>query len=119
MKKTLLILILLCFVSLALAGDVTVSWDANTEADLAGYKVYYGTGSGNYQNIVDVANVTSHQITELAEGFTYFFAVTAYDSTGNESEYSQEVNIFIPIITPPDITAPFAPTNVTVEIKVQ
>jgi len=47
------------------AGTVTVSWDPVSDADLAGYKVYYGTSSGTYPNVVDVGNVTTHTFTNL------------------------------------------------------
>ncbi|MFQ5638814.1 MAG: FlgD immunoglobulin-like domain containing protein [bacterium] len=82
--------------SMALAGTATVSWDANTENDLAGYKVYYGDSpNGNYPDIIDVGNVTSITIDNLTEGTTYYFVVTAYDVSGNESGFSQEVSATI------------------------
>jgi hypothetical protein len=37
---------------------VTLQWDPNLEADVAGYKVYYGTSSGQYQYYVDVGKTT-------------------------------------------------------------
>ena len=49
----------------AFAANVTFKWDANGEADLAGYKIYYGTSSGNYTNSVDVGNTTSYTQTGL------------------------------------------------------
>ena len=76
--------------------SVLVSWDANRESDLAGYKVYYGAESGRYDNDVFVGNVTSHQLTGLEAGRRYFIAVTALDDSGNESSFSGEVNVIAP-----------------------
>lgn len=76
--------------------SVLVSWDANRESDLAGYKVYYGAESGRYDNDVFVGNVTSHRFTGLEAGRRYFIAVTALDDSGNESDFSQEVNVIAP-----------------------
>jgi len=76
-------------------GSVIVSWDANTEPDLKGYKVYYGTASRSYDHVIDVGNVTEYTINNLAAGVTYYFAVTAYDTAFNESDFSQEVSIYI------------------------
>jgi len=82
----------------AQAGQMTLSWDANTEPDLAGYKLHYGTASGSYTVHLDVQNVTTYTVTGLADGQTYYFAATAYDSAGNESEYSNEVSHSIPVV---------------------
>jgi hypothetical protein len=72
-------------------GTATVTWAANSEADLAGYKLYVGTSSGIYSRIVDVGKVTSYSIS-LPKGVTYFFCVTAYDNAGNESGQSAELS---------------------------
>ena len=74
------------------AAQVTLSWDANTEPNLAGYKVYYGVSSGNYQPYKDVGKTTTTSISSLQSGSTYYFAITAYDHSGSESEYSNEVS---------------------------
>ncbi len=76
-------------------NGATVTWDANTESDLSGYKVYYGTSSGNYFDVIDVGNTTSFLINGLLIETTYFFAVTAFDFSGNESEFSDEVSFTI------------------------
>jgi len=76
-------------------AEATVSWDANTEKDLNGYKIYYGTNSGNYDNEIDVGNDTSYTVANLDSNTTYYFAVTAYDFSGNESRFSEEVSIVI------------------------
>ena len=99
----------------AYAADVTGSWDANTESDLAGYKIYYGTESGNYTVSLDVGNATSATIDSLDSNTTYFFAVTAYDNAGNESDLSAEVRVDIP--PPADTQAPSRPTNVTIVLN--
>ena len=70
-------------------GTATVTWAANNETDLAGYKLYVGTVSGVYNKTIDVGNRTSYAIT-LPKGVTYFFAVTAYDKSGHESRHSGE-----------------------------
>jgi hypothetical protein len=75
----------------ALAADVTLAWDANTESDLAGYKVYYGTASGVYGTPITIGTQTTYTVTGLPPG-TYYFAVTAYNTSGLESGYSNEVS---------------------------
>lgn len=86
--------------STAFAYSATVFWDAPTEnadgtslTDLEGYRVYYGTSSFNYSQNIDVGNVTTYMITDLVSEVTYYFAVTAYDTSGNESDFSNEVSI--------------------------
>ena len=56
---------------------------------MAGYRLYVGTASGVYSQNIDVGKATSYAIT-LPKGVTYFFAVTAYDNSGNESARSGE-----------------------------
>jgi fibronectin type 3 domain-containing protein len=74
------------------ASGATLTWTANTEPDLAGYKIYSGTQSGVYGAPVTVGKVTSHVLTNLPKGTTYFFTVTACDTAGNESPHSPEVS---------------------------
>ncbi len=76
------------------SSSATLTWSANRENDLAGYKVYRATASGTYgAPIATLAgNVTTYQATSLEFGKTYFFVVTAYDIAGNESGYSNEVS---------------------------
>ena len=82
--------IFLCSFNIYSAQD-TLLWDANSEDDLAGYKVHYGVSSGNYYSHEDVGNQTSYALTGLGGGNDYYLAVTAYDFSGNESAYSNEV----------------------------
>jgi hypothetical protein len=75
----------------ALSANVTLAWNPNMEEDLAGYRIYYGTGDGDYNYTVDVGNQTEYTVTDLVEGLLYYFSATAYDLAGNESDYSNEV----------------------------
>ncbi len=102
------VFILCTIVPSAFAADVTLAWDPNTEADLAGYRLYYGTASGNYPTSVDVGKATLYKILGLFEGQTYYFAVTAYNTAGVQSGYSNEVSYTVPTTTPPN-SAPSTP----------
>ena len=62
------------------AAEVTLAWDPNTEPDVAGYKVYYGSGSRNYDHVMDVGNSTNCVVTGLELGRTYYFAATAVNT---------------------------------------
>ncbi len=79
-------------VSYGYAAQGTLTWDANQETNLAGYKVYYGAESRVYDHSIDVGNQTTYALTNLTDGQTYYFAATAYDSAGNESDYSVELS---------------------------
>jgi len=75
----------------AFGGNASLSWAPNPEADLAGYKLYYGTRSGAYGTPIILGRQTSYTLEGLSEA-TYYFALTAYDTSGNESRYSEEVH---------------------------
>lgn len=79
-------------------GDqsVTVEWDKNPEPDVNGYVVYYGNTSRNYPYSTNVGNVTTATIYGLSEGKTHYFAVTARNSIGLESDFSNELTNSIP-----------------------
>ncbi len=80
-------------------AQVSLTWDPNSESDLAGYKIYSGTQSGNYQNRIDVGNVTTYILNGLTLGLTYYIAATAYNSQGLESGFSNEVIYTVPSCT--------------------
>jgi fibronectin type 3 domain-containing protein len=98
----------------ATTDSATLSWTANSESDLAGYNVYQGTTSGSYGPAIDVGNTTIYTAQNLQAGLTYYFATTAYDSSGNESLPSIEVSTLISA-PPTDTTSPSvtltAPSN--------
>jgi hypothetical protein len=70
----------------------TTNSDGTALTDLAGYKVYYGTASGVYGTPTDAGNVITYTLTGLTKGQTYYVAVTAYDTSNNESVKSTEGN---------------------------
>ena len=110
-------------ISTVSAGNVNLTWDANTEADVEGYRVYWDADDiYPYANVTDIGNVTNHSLSALADG-TYI-VVTAYDSDssyasgavsddpdtlineiqtgGNESWFSNAIQADL---TPPTTTA--------------
>jgi PKD repeat protein len=93
------------FSSTGFTAQITLVWDPVNHSDLAGYKIYQGNSSLNYDFPTDAGNWTSCTIGDLLEGETYYFAVTAYDIYGNESDYSNEVS-YSPSNSPP--TASFS-----------
>jgi hypothetical protein len=116
MKKILIILTVLFMTVLFMTAvpaisfadtNVTLSWSANTENDMAGYRVYRGNQAGGPYTQVgsDVAcgpNETA--CCELVDmgvpDGTYFWVATAYDVAGNESGYSNEVTDTLDSIAP-------------------
>src|SRR3989475_1228373 len=116
------VLTVLCSLAPALssAAQVTLAWDANTEPDLAGYKLYYGNSSGSYQFSVDVGNVTSYTLSGLLDGRIYYFAATSYNLSLAESGFSNELTKPIADVPPPlvSITAPAAGVTVAGTVTV-
>ncbi|MBW2195117.1 MAG: fibronectin type III domain-containing protein [Deltaproteobacteria bacterium] len=103
-----LVVLVLSFACPAYGIDISLRWDPSVEPDLAGYKIYYKTGSSGppyngwdasegdspieidtYQ--VLVGNVCEYTLSDLNEAKNYYFVVTAYDAEGNGSAYSNEV----------------------------
>jgi hypothetical protein len=93
-------LITLLWSTSVLSADVTLAWDPNSEPDLEGYGVYFRKGTpgppydlaGNLA-LADLTNSYApfFIVSGLEKGFKYYFAVTAYDTAGNESTFSSAV----------------------------
>jgi hypothetical protein len=93
-------LITLLWSTSVLSADVTLAWDPNSEPDLEGYGVYFRKGTqgppydlaGNLA-LADLTNSYApfFIVSGLEKGFKYYFAVTAYDTAGNESTFSNAV----------------------------
>lgn len=87
----------------AAIGSATLSWQAPTTrtdgsplTNLAGYRIRYGTSVGSYPNLIDIPNggLTSAVVGNLPRA-TWYFVVSAYDTTGVESNYSSPVSKII------------------------
>jgi hypothetical protein len=89
--KLVAFLSVLFYSNLVSAAQVTLAWDPNTEPDLAGYMIYYGFATQSYDYVVDVGDQTTFTLSDLEDGHTYYFAVTAYDTEDLESDFSNEV----------------------------
>ena len=84
--------------SAAVQGNgVQVTWQAVSVSDLSGYKVYYGLQSRLYSPSIPVGSVTAYTLTGLEAGKKYYLAVTAVDTSDNESGYSPEKIVDIPM----------------------
>ncbi len=80
------------------APSITLKWDPSRASDVAGYRLYYGTSSRGYTQKLDIGSSTVTLVSNLSEGRTYFFAVTAYNA-GAESSPSNEVSYTVPLAT--------------------
>jgi hypothetical protein len=118
------LLILLFSVLPANAQNVTLSWDPSPTADVAGYYLYYkannptppfdGTLAIEGTSPIDVGNNLSQTLTGLADNTIYYFTVTAYDSSGNESAFSNIVsNSWTPTLLSPSNNAANEPVPAT------
>ena len=97
MRKALFTLLFIFVTAIASysATNVSFEWDANTEPDLAGYNIYQSDISGVYDiskliGTVDKADCCQFTKDGVPDG-TWFWVATAFDTSGNESAYSNEV----------------------------
>ena len=84
---------------------VSINWDASQDPQVVGYNLYRGPISDLYDSKTDEGTNGSATIPNLQPGATYYFAVTAYDGTGRESAYSNEVSYSVPNTNAVNITA--------------
>lgn len=100
---------------------VTLAWDPSAGANIAGYRVYQGSVCRTYTNTITVGNTTNCTVSNLLRGATYFFAVTAFNTNGLESDFSTEISYTVPAASTAltfaadcgTIAAPFVATNGT------
>lgn len=96
-----LVLVFILFFAPARAEmtNLIFQWDANTESDLAGYRLYSSNISGSYNigdpnSYIDITdpNASTYTLGYIPYGDINYFVLTAYDKGGNESDISNEVS---------------------------
>ena len=101
-----------------LASDVTLAWDPDPSPSIVGYRLHSGTSSRVYTQVTELGNATSTLVSNLTDGKTYFFVVTAYNNGSVESSPSNEISYTsgvasTPTPTPTATATPAAPTNLS------
>ena len=120
MKKLLVIFIVLFTTSALAATDVSFRWDPNQEPDLAGYRLYRSATSGDYTLGAFIKEIPcgpndaacSETVDQGVPDGTYFWVVTAFDTEGLESVWSNEQTSIL------DSTPPGAPQNLSIWQKI-
>ena len=74
-------------------GIVAVSWSANSEPDVAGYLVFFGDTPGEYFAFFEVQDGTELRVSGAENDVALYVVVSAYDLSGNVSEFSEEVEV--------------------------
>ena len=90
----MVVALLLVVGSCAWAGEITLAWDPNSEPDLAGYRIFCRQEGAAYDYNTPTweGTATTCTFTEAVDGVAYYFVARAYDTSGNMSENSNEVN---------------------------
>ena len=89
--KRLWSIVLLAYAAAAGAQTVKLAWDPSPSADVAGYRLYWGTNTGAYQFVTNAGLVLTQSVV-LPHGGRWFFAATALGTNGLESDFSSEVS---------------------------
>ena len=85
------------------AASVSLAWDRPTTnadgtqlTDLTAYRLYHGLASGVYTDRLSVTSATSATFSNIPSGCSNYFAVTAVNSSGVESDFSREAVVYVP-----------------------
>lgn len=95
------------------AASLGLAWDPPQDGVTVGFVVKYGTSPGNYQQTIDVGNVTSYTITSLADGVTYYIAIQGYTSSREYGPLSNEVSGVTGLAAPRNLSASVTGSTVT------
>lgn len=94
--KGILLILLALLASTAAADSISIAWDHSPSSGVVGYNIYYGHRSGVYTEVWHSGYTNTCTITNLNPGGLYFFAATAVDSAGLESDLSNEIFFRLP-----------------------
>jgi len=84
-------MLFVAWASAAGAQQLTLAWDASASTNVAGYRLYYGTNTRSYQFVTNTGLMLTQAVVLPHRG-RWFFAATAYDTNGLESDFSSEVS---------------------------
>jgi hypothetical protein len=88
------------------AATLSLAWSSGPEADIAGYRLRYGTTPGAPTSATDSGGLSQCTVTGLATGVPYYFSLVAYDASGNDSAPSPEIEAVLPYNgAPPSLEA--------------
>jgi len=77
-------------------ASIELAWEPDSDADLAGYRVYRAEGKGAFERLAEVTSGPSYSDRAIEPGKTYRYAVSAFDRAGNESKQSEPVEAAVP-----------------------
>jgi hypothetical protein len=110
--RQLLLLFALGWTATGHAASVAATWNPSPGDNVAGYFLYIGESSRQYYVKINVAGDTQFTVAGLQNSRRYYFAVTAYNFDRVESEYSNEADLYIPlvaVVTGPDVVEFYEP----------
>jgi hypothetical protein len=110
-------LILFLISTQSLAVGIKLNWNPNQEPDLQGYKIHYGFKTRHYTLEQDVGKTNSYELTSLQANTEYFLALTAYDSEGNESSYSEELHFKLGDTRAPKLSGIYPLSSTELQIR--
>ncbi len=91
-------------------GEISISWLQNTDPDLAGYRLYRSEDEGLLSNFILIFDSpdTTFQDRNLNYSTLYFYRVAAYDSSNNESVFSESASGIPQNTLPPSVPENFS-----------
>jgi hypothetical protein len=88
----------ICIGQIGPADEITLTWDPSDDPNVAGYLIYWGESPDAYDWVMDAMDYSTVSIPELTPGSAYFFAVTAYDQKGAQSDFSLQAAAITPAV---------------------
>ena len=78
------------------ANSIELTWGRDTEPDLAGYRIYRAEAGGEFKKVGETAEAPSYSDRQIEAGKKYRYKVSAFDTAGNESKQSAEIEVTTP-----------------------